>query len=155
MAGAAATVFSLPGDERAGARLAAHPVADRGGIRERSRDNVPRRDRHATYPHRLGRVEPELVQRLEDADELRAEPVLEGDAAALDLARHEHDFLVLDVDALDHADSLGELEQLRLGERLGGVEAALLLPDQRRVEALLDRRPDREGRREVVALDDE
>ncbi len=82
-------------------------------------------------------------------------PVLEGHAPAVDLPWHEHDFLVLDVDALDYADSLGELEQLRLGERLGGVEAALLLPDQRRVQALLDRRPDGEGRREVVTLDDE
>ena len=34
-------------------------------------------------------------------------------------------------------------------------EATLTLPDQRRIQALLDRRPDREGRREVVALDDE
>ena len=95
------------------------------------------------------------MQRLEDVDELRAEPVLERHAAAVDLARHEHDLLVLDVDALDHADPLRELEQLRLRERLGRVEAALLLPDQRRVQALLDRRPDREGRSEVVALDDE
>jgi len=39
-----------------------------------------------------------------------------------------------------------------LGERLGGVEAALTLPDQRRVQALLDRRPDRERGREPVAL---
>jgi len=62
---------------------------------------------------------------------------------------------VLHVDALDHADPIGELEQLRLGEGLGGVEAALLLPDQRRVQAFLDRRPDGEGRCEVVALDDE
>ena len=91
----------------------------------------------------------------EDADELGTEPVLEGDAAAVDLPRHEHDLLVLDVDALDHADPLRELEELRLGEGLGGVEAALLLPDERRVQALLDRRPDREGRREIVALDDE
>src|SRR5205823_9250975 len=59
------------------------------------------------------------------------------------------------VHALDHADALGELEQLRLGERLGGVEAALPLPDERWVQAFLDRRPDREGRREVVAVDDE
>ena len=95
------------------------------------------------------------MQRLEDVDELGAEPVLEGHAVAVDLARHEHDLLVLDVDALDHADAVRELEQLRLGERLGRVEAAFLLPDQRRVQALLDRRPDREGRREVVALDDE
>ena len=34
-------------------------------------------------------------------------------------------------------------------------EAAVALPDQRRVQALLDRRPDRERRREVIALDHE
>ena len=84
-----------------------------------------------------------------------AQAVLEGHAAAVDLTWHEHDFLVLHVHALDLADALGELEQLRFGKRLGRVEAALLLPDQRRIQALLDRRPDGEGRREVVALDDE
>ena len=84
-----------------------------------------------------------------------AEPVLERDAPAVDPARDEHDLLVLDVDALDRADPLREVEHLGLGERLRRVEAAVALPDQRRVEALLDRRPDREGRREVVALDDE
>src|SRR6185436_4938411 len=145
--GAVASVLALAGDERAGAGLAAHPVAERRRIREGGRHDVPGRDLDAANANGLRRVEPELVQRLEDVDELRAEPVLERHAAAVDLARHEHDLLVLDVDALDHADPLRELEQLRLGERLGRVEAALLLPDQRRVQALLDRRPDREGRR--------
>ena len=84
-----------------------------------------------------------------------AEPVLEGHALAPDPARDQHDLLVLDVDAFDRADPLGELEHLGLGERRGRVEAALALPDQRRVQALLDRRPDREGRREVIALDDQ
>ena len=37
----------------------------------------------------------------------------------------------------------------------GREPAALLLPDHGRVQALLDRRPDGEGGREVVALDDE
>jgi hypothetical protein len=60
---------------------------------------------------------------------------------------------VLDVDALEWADPLGEVEDLGLAERLGRVPAAITLPDQGRVEALLDRRPDREGRRELVALD--
>ena len=50
---------------------------------------------------------------------------------------------------------LGEVEHLGLGERGGRVEAPLALPDQRRVQALLDRRPDRERGREVIALDDE
>ena len=49
----------------------------------------------------------------------------------------------------------GKSNDLGLRERRGREPAALALPDHRRVEALLDRRPDREGRREVVALDDE
>ena len=62
---------------------------------------------------------------------------------------------MLDVDALDRADALGELEHLGLGERRGRVEAALALPHERWIQTLLDRRPDREGRGEVIALDDE
>src|SRR5213076_1968144 len=63
--------------------------------------------------------------------------------------------LVLHVDAFDLSDALGKPEGLRLRERLRRVEAAVALPDERRVQALLDRRPDREGRREVVAADNE
>jgi len=95
------------------------------------------------------------VQRPQHGDELLAEAVLERHPPAVDTARHEHDLLVLDVDALDDADPLGELEQLRLRERLRRVEAAVALPDEGRVEALLDRRPDRERRCEVVAVDDD
>src|SRR5215207_9781145 len=62
---------------------------------------------------------------------------------------------MLDVDALDFADGLGEDEALGLGERLRRVPAAIALPHQRRVQALLDGRPDRERRREGVALDDQ
>jgi hypothetical protein len=62
---------------------------------------------------------------------------------------------VLHVHALDRPDALRELEDLGLRERLGRVEAALALPDQRWVETLLDRRPDREGRREGVPVDRE
>ena len=62
---------------------------------------------------------------------------------------------MLDIDALDRPDALREVEHLRLGERRRRVPAAIRLPDDRRVEALLDRRPDRERRREVVAIDDE
>ena len=62
---------------------------------------------------------------------------------------------MLDVDALDRADALGEVEHLGLAERLGDVPALALLVDDRRVQALLDRRPDRERRREVVPGDDE
>ena len=59
------------------------------------------------------------------------------------------------VDALDRADPLGEVEHLGLRERLGRVPTAVALPDHGRVQALLDGRPDRERRREVVAVYDE
>ena len=59
----------------------------------------------------------------------------------------EQHLLVLDVDALDRTDALRERERLRRAERLGGVPGAVL-PDDRRVEALLDGGPDAEHRRE-------
>ena len=58
------------------------------------------------------------MERLQDVDELVSEPVLERDAVAVDHARDEQHLLVLDVDALDRADPLGEVEDLGLGERL-------------------------------------
>ncbi len=142
-------------DEGPGARLAGHPLAERRRVRERRRDDVARGDLHALHADRLLAVEAELVERLQHLDELVAEAVLERHAAAVDPPRDEQHLLVLDVDALDRADPLGEVEHLGLGERLGREPAAVALPDDRRVEALLDRRPDRERRREVVALDDE
>ena len=145
----------VPGHERARAGAAGHAVAERGGIGQRGRDDVARRDLDALHAQRLRRVEPEQGERPEHADELLAEAVLERHALAVDPARHQHDLLVLDVDALDRADAGRELEQLGLGERRGRVPAALALPDQRRVQALLDRRPDRERGRERVAVDRE
>jgi len=62
---------------------------------------------------------------------------------------------VLDVHALDDADPFREVEPLRFREGLGRIEAAVAFPDERRVEAFLDRRPDREGRCEVVPVDHE
>ncbi len=93
------------------------------------------------------------MQRLQHVDELLAEPVLEVDAAAVDPARDQQHLLVLDVHALHRADPLREVEHLGLGERLGRVPATIAFPDHRRVEALLDRRPDREGGCELVAVD--
>jgi hypothetical protein len=95
------------------------------------------------------------VQRAEHLDELVPEPVLERHPPAVDPARHEEHLLVLDVDALDRPDPLREVERLGLRERLRREPAAVALPDHGRVEALLDRRPDGERRREVVALDHE
>src|SRR5581483_7354659 len=142
-------------DERPGARLAAHLLAERRGIRQRGGDDVPRRHVDAAHANRLRRVEPALVQRLQHGDELLAEHVLERDAIAIDPARDQHDLFVLHVHALERPDTFGEVEHLGLRERLRREPAALAFPDERRVETLLDRRPDRERRCEVVAVDDE
>src|SRR5471030_1007405 len=88
------------------------------------------------------------MQRPEHPDEVTAEAVLEGHAPGVDPARHEQDILVLDVDALDLADALREVEDLRLAERRSGEPAHAFLPDHRWVETLLDGGPDREARRE-------
>jgi hypothetical protein len=93
------------------------------------------------------------VQGPEHLDELTTQPVLEGDPPCVDPAGDQQHLFVLDVDALDRADAGGEVEHLRLGEWLGGVPAARVLPDHRRVEAFLDGGPDRERRREVQAID--
>ena len=65
----------------------------------------------------------------------------------------EQHLLVLDVDALDRPDALREVEDLRLAERRRSCTSRGPLPDHRRVEALLDGRPDRERGREVVPGD--
>ena len=85
-----------------------------GRIGQAGGDDVPRRDLHPADPDLLGPVEAELVQRLQDLDELVAEAVLEGHPPGLHPARDEEDLLVLDVHALDRADALGEVEDLRL-----------------------------------------
>ncbi|HUY71836.1 MAG TPA: hypothetical protein VMV08_06305 [Gaiellaceae bacterium] len=100
-------ILTRAGDEGAGAGLAAHPLAQGGRIGEHGRDQVARRDFDPADSQLLGRVEPVLVQCLQDVDELVAEPVIEGDAAAVDPPRDEHNLLVLDVHAFDHADPSG------------------------------------------------
>jgi hypothetical protein len=95
-----------------------------------------------------------------------AQAVLERHPVGVDPPRHEEHLLVLDVHALDRADAVGEVEDLRLGEGRQGEEpplqltpGPLALPDHGRVEALLDDRPHREARREdlvaVVVADDQ
>ena len=88
------------------------------------------------------------MQGLQHADEFLTEAVLEGDPIRVEPARHQHHLLVLHVHAFDPADALRKVEHLRFTERLGGEPAAVLLEDQRRVQALLDRGPDAEGWRE-------
>ena len=61
---------------------------------------------------------------------------------------------MFDVHALNRPDALREREELRRAERLGRVpRAPVAIPNHGRVEAFLDGRPDREDRRERVALD--
>ena len=71
------------------------------------------------------------------------------------LARDEQHLLVLHVHALRRADARRKVEDLRFAEALRREEPAAPLPDDRRVEALLDGGPDRERRREVEAVDGE
>ena len=65
---------------------------------------------------------------LQHVDELVAEAVLERDPADVDPARHQQHLFVLDVDAAERADALGEVERLGLAERRGGEPAAVASP---------------------------
>ncbi|CAB4605842.1 unannotated protein [freshwater metagenome] len=60
---------------------------------------------------------------------------------------------MLNVDALNRADTRREIEDLWLTEAFSRVEAPLLFPNQRWVEAFFDRCPNRKGRRKVIAID--
>ena len=93
------------------------------------------------------------MNRLQHSNELFPEAVLEGDPIRVDPARHEQDLFMLHVDAFDRADTAREVEGLQLAEGLGRKPSPALLPDHRRVEALLDGGPDREGRTKGVAID--
>src|SRR5690606_4532369 len=139
----------------AGAGLASHPVPERGRVRQAGRDNIARGHAYVADPDRLGAVKAELVQRLQDADELLAEPVLERHPPRRHPSRDQQHLLVLHIDTLDRPDSFWELKDLRLREGRGGEPTALRLPDDRWVEALFDRGPDRERGGEVVPGDDE
>ncbi len=80
-------------------------------------------------------------------------PYLNVARSAVHPARHQQHLFVLHVDALHRADALGELEDLRLAERRRREPATVLLPDDGRVEALLDRGPHGERRGEdLVAV---
>ena len=72
-------VLAGAGHPRAGARAAAHPVAEGGRVGEAGGDDVARRHLVAAHRHRVGAVEADLVEHLEHLDELVTEAVLEGD----------------------------------------------------------------------------
>jgi len=63
------------------------------------------------------------------------------------------DLLVLHVADLDLPDAFGKPELLELGERLDGVDLAVLIHD-RRVVALFDRRPDAEAETDALGAGD-
>ena len=117
--------------------------------------HVARRHLDLAHFHRGGGVEAKFVQRLQHPDEFLAQAVLEGDTIGVDPPRDENDLLVLDVDALNSTDVRRELEDLELAEGVGGEPAPFPLPDDGRVQTLLDGGPDRERGRELVALDHE
>ncbi len=132
-----------------------HEVADIGGVGQACGDDVPRRDLDSADGDLGRRIEPQQVNRLQHCDELVTEAVLERHPVGVDPARHEDDLLVLDVHALDRADAGRELEHLGLAEGLGREPAAVFFPDDRRIQAFLDRGPDGESGTEGVTVDDE
>src|SRR5215813_4866782 len=144
----------LAGPSHPGARAGqpGHLGAQFSWVGQTGSDYIARCDLRAADTHWRRRVEPELVQRLQHVDELLAEAVLECHPPGADPTGDQKDFLVLDVDALHRPDSDGEIEDFRLAKRGRRVPAAVRLPDDRRIQALLDCRPDREGGREVVSL---
>ena len=89
--------------------------------------------------------------------ELVAEGVLEGgllDALEpVGVVADLDDLFVLDVADLDLADALGQPEHLELGERLDGVDLAVLEHDGG-VVALLDGRPDAEAEADALGAGD-
>ena len=139
----------------AGAGHPAHRVAEGRGVGQAGRDDVPWRHRPPAYRHRVGAVQAQQVQGAQHVDELLAEAVLEGDPARIDRSRHQEHLLVLHVHALQRTDAGREVEELGLGEGRRGEPAAVALVDDGRVEALLDGRPDREGRGEAVPCHDQ
>ncbi len=94
-------VLARAGHVGAGAGLPRHAIAQGRGVGQRRRDDVTRSDVDPAHVHGLGRIEPELVEGLQNVDELLAQPVLERGALAVDPARHQHDLFVLDVHALE------------------------------------------------------
>ena len=132
--------FVFTGDKEAGTRLAAHFVAERGRVRQASRDDIAWAHLSASDRHLVGSVQAQLVQGTEDVDELVTKPVLERHALGVNPARDQQHLFVLDVDALDFADALGEVENLWLRKRWSRKPALVLLEDHGRVQALLNLR---------------
>ena len=100
------------------ARDAVHEVADQGRVRQAGSHDVSRRDLLIANRYLLCGVEPQHVQRLEHADEIVAQAVLERDTLRVQPAWHQENLFMLHVHALHRADAGREDEGLRLAERL-------------------------------------
>ena len=94
------------------------------------------------------------MNRLENVNELLTQAVLEGDLFRINLAGDEEHFLVFHIHALDWANALWEIESFGFTEWFRGVPANTILPNNRRIEALFNRRPDAKRRCKFVAFDD-
>src|SRR5262249_54856435 len=65
----------------------------------------------------------------------------------------EQNLLMLHVDHIDRADASWKIKNFVLGERFSGKPAFAFFVDDRRIQTLLDRRPDRKVRSELITVD--
>ena len=140
---------------RARAGSAAHVLPKGGGIWKSGGHDIARRHANTANLHRVGGDKVEFLESLQHLDEFSAQPVLERDPVDLDPPRNQDHLFVFDVDAFDGTDAVGKGEDLRLGEWCRREPSPLAFVDHRRVQTFLDRRPDRERRGEVMAVDHE
>ena len=62
---------------------------------------------------------------------------------------------MFDIDALIRTNPRRKVEDFRFAEAIGGVQATIGLPNDRRIEALFDRRPNGERRSKVETVNRE
>ena len=91
----------------------------------------------------------------EHINKRRTKPIFEGDFARIYLSWNECNLFVLHVDTFDGPNTFGEIENLKVREWFSGVPTNSLFPHQRWIETFFNRGPDREGRCEIVAINDQ
>ena len=140
-----------------GSRLADVLLADLVRVGRRGGDDVARSDHDVADLDLLGLVDVDRTEDLHGLHELVTQGVLEGrllDALkTVGVVGDLDDLFVLDMADLDLADALGEEELLELGERLDGMDRAVLEHDGG-VVALLDRGPDAEAEADTLGAGD-
>ena len=154
---AGAPSVPVPGHPRARARLAVHAVAELG--RDRA---APRRRRRAARPRRPRTVDRRRSRRGRSCASTCSTSMNSSPSPYLNVTRWQSTQRGISstssCSTFTHSTAPMPSGNTNVsGSENGGSRepAAVLLPDHRRVQALLDRRPDRERRREVVALDHE